>query len=277
MFAGIDEDPSDIPIPKTLREAQDSKNWPKWEEAINVELQQLIRNGTWIEVTRPKNVHLVGSKWVFDLKKNTDGTIARFKARLVAQGFTQKHNVDYDETYAPVGTYTALRILIALAAFYDWDIRQIDISTAFLHGRLKHKIFMRAPNNIHVQNGKVLRLIKTLYGLKQSSREWYERLREELLIMGFNILESDTVVFMNRKSHIILWLYVDDILFFVPKSERGTVDTIIQRLASVFDLRDLGEAKQVLNMTIHRDRKQRLIRLRQDLHIVKLINKYRKV
>ena len=247
MIAGIDPDPSVIPIPRTLKEAQDSKYWPKWEEAINIELQQLIRNGTWIEEMRPKSIHLVGSKWVFDLKKNTDGMIARFKAHLVAEGFTQKQDVDYDETYTPVGTYTALRTLIALAAFYDWDIRQIDISTAFLHGRLKHKIYMRSPKNIQVQNGKILRLIKTLYSLKQSSWEWYERLCEELLLMGFVMLANDSAIFMHRESTN---LYVDDILFFVPKSQRNKVDGVIQHLASVFDLRNLGEVQNVLNMTI---------------------------
>ena len=117
LFAGIDIDPSAIPIPKTLKEAQDSKYWPKWEEVINIELQQLIRNGTWIEELWLKFIHLVGSKWVFDLKKNTDGTIAHFKARLIAQGFTQKQDIDYDENYVPVGTYTTLRTLIALVAF----------------------------------------------------------------------------------------------------------------------------------------------------------------
>ena len=91
-----------------------------------MELQQLIKNGTWIE---EKGVNLVGTKCVFDLKKNTDGTIAHFKARLVAQGFAQKLDIDYDETYAPVSNYTALRTLLALAAFFNWDIRQIDIST----------------------------------------------------------------------------------------------------------------------------------------------------
>ena len=125
------------------------------------------KNGTWVEVDLHASIDakVVGSRWVFAIKFHADGSVARFKARLVAQGFSQISGRDYFETYSPVARYDSLRLLISLASVFGLRIEQADVETAYLHGDLKKRIHMRLPN------GKIVFLRKCLYGLKQSGRE----------------------------------------------------------------------------------------------------------
>ncbi|KAI3780486.1 hypothetical protein L2E82_10467 [Cichorium intybus] len=155
--------------PKGFKSA--SKN-PKWLQAMHEEMTALRQNDTWILVPRPPNTNVVGSKWVFRTKYNSDGTIDRYKARLVAQGFTQLPGVDYSHTFSPVVKASTVRIVLSLAVINQWRLHQLDVKNAFLHGHLTETVYMEQPpgfSDSHFPQ-HVCRLKKALYGLKQAPR-----------------------------------------------------------------------------------------------------------
>ena len=122
--------------PKTIGKAKKHLDWPKWKAAIQAELDALTKMKTWQVVERPKGRNFVQCKWVFKIKKDVEGKIERYKAHLVAKGFTQVENVDYYETWAPVTKLASIRTILALAARHDWDIDMFDFHNAFLNGEL---------------------------------------------------------------------------------------------------------------------------------------------
>ena len=142
------------------------------------EIEKLIRRGTWKIVPKPEGVNIVGSKWVFRLKKDANGNVTQHRARLVAQGFTQVHGIDFDDTFALITQMVSIRTVLALSARYDWEIHQVDVKSAYLYGELNENevIYMKPPpGEIRICSDKnVLRLQKALYGLKQSGRCWYQ-------------------------------------------------------------------------------------------------------
>ena len=154
--------------PKLMREAQKRHDWPLWHEAALKEYTQMLSHNTWELVPLPQGRKLVGSKWVFKIKENVDGSIERYKARIVAQGFSQKPHLDYTETFAPVTKFASLRSILAIAAIEDLEVHHMDVSSAFLNGDLEEDIYMVQPEGF-VEPGKehlVCRLKKSLYGLK---------------------------------------------------------------------------------------------------------------
>ncbi|GKV22140.1 hypothetical protein SLEP1_g32031 [Rubroshorea leprosula] len=179
----------DIQEPKTMKKALQI---PHWFNAMREELDAFHKNNTWTLVPLPSSpTNIVGSKWVLKTKLNPDGTIERFKARLIARGFTQVPGVDFDETFSPVLKPTTLRLVIALATTFGWPLRQLDVKNAFLHGKLKETIYMSQPPGFeHPEHPKhptyVYQLHKSIYGLKQASRAWFDTFTLHLLQMGFS-------------------------------------------------------------------------------------------
>ena len=166
----------DIIIPKNFDEAMKSKQAPQWKEAIVSEITSLNEQDVFTFVERTREMRPIKGMWIFDLKRDLHGIIDRFKGRLVAKGYTQKYGHDYLDSYAPVFTYTTLRIFLSIVAKEDWEIVQRDIKTAFLNNKLDREIFMEVPEGMEVpKDGKdyVVRLNRALYGLKQSSRLHY--------------------------------------------------------------------------------------------------------
>ena len=146
-----------------------------------------MKNETWTLVPRPQNTNVVGNRWVFKVKHKADGSIDRFKARLVAQGFTQTQGVDYGEVFSPVARLAAIRSLLALANAHNWEIHQMDVNTAFLNGKLDYEVYMEQPEGF-VDPDKpdyVCKLSKSLYGLKQSARCWNSTLDTYLKANGY--------------------------------------------------------------------------------------------
>ena len=162
--------------PNTYAEAVTGPNAKDWKLAIAEELASLAENESWLLTELPEGRSTVKCRWVFREKRGAEGEIIRYKARLVAKGFTQQYGIDYLETYAPVVKLTSLRIILVLAAFYNFEIHQGDIKSAYLLGRLDEEIYMEVPEGIEIQEtGKrriVCRLLHGLYGLKQSGRIW---------------------------------------------------------------------------------------------------------
>ena len=137
---------------------------------MKVEMDALNRNKTWDVVPIPSNRNIVRSKWVYKIKQDSSGNITKYKARLVAQGFSQQPGTDFDEIYSPVVRFDSLRLLLALTAHYKWKPRQLDIKAAFLYSNLKEEIYMQLPLG-HREEGMCAKLNKCIYGLKQSPRE----------------------------------------------------------------------------------------------------------
>jgi len=147
----------------TYREALVGPEVMQWRQAMQEEYKTLVDNGTWSIVERPKDKNVIGSKWVLRIKRNADGTVNKFKARLVAQGFSQVWGQDYFETFSPVTQCTSIRCLVALAAQHGWKLHQMDVCAAFLNAEVKEEIYMKPPPGMEEElGGKVLRLSRVL-------------------------------------------------------------------------------------------------------------------
>jgi hypothetical protein len=167
--------------PQTYREAMQRPTGEKeeWHKAALYEIQKLIENGTFELVQLPPGCKAIGSRWVFKLKRNADGSIERYRGRVVAQGFAQRPGFDYTETFAPTPKWAALRAILALAALEDLEMESVDISSAFLNGTLEEEVYMRQPEGfVEKGNNWVWRLIKSIYGLKQAGHCWHKKLNE---------------------------------------------------------------------------------------------------
>ncbi len=188
---------------------------------------------------------------------------------MVAKGFTQKDGIDYFDTTSPVAKPASIKAVLSIAAIEDYEIHQMDVSTAFLISELKENIYMEQPKGFATpgQEQKVCKLNKSLYGLKQASHEWNQNIDATLTACGFISTKSDPCVYVrdqeNGKFYIVL--YVDDILL-VCKS-LGTLEDMKAKLSAIYEMHDLGSVSQFLGMQITRDRERRTIHLSQPMHI----------
>ena len=153
-----------IVILNTVSEALTKR---EWKDVMREEMSALQKNKTWEIVERPKGKNIIDCKWIFTLKYKASGSLERHKARLVAKGYTQTYGVDYQETFAPIAKMNTVRILLSLAAHYNWQLLQYDVKNVFLHGDLDEEIYMNIPSGFEGNTGnKVCKLKKALYGLK---------------------------------------------------------------------------------------------------------------
>ena len=195
-----------------------SRDKSNWLSAMEEEMTSLKKNNTWILVEKPMKRKLVGCKWIFKLKEGVANVEPpRYKARLVAKGFTQREGVDYSEVFCPVVKYNSIRVLLAITAYFDLNLNQLDVKTAFLHGNFEEEIYMEQPEGF-IQKGledRVCLLKKSLYGLKQSPRRWYLRLDQFMMAHGYTRSQYDNCVYcklLPSGNGIYLLLYVDDML-----------------------------------------------------------------
>ena len=173
--------------PTTVKEALTGPDETQWLSAMEKEMESLHTNNVWDLVKLPKGRKAIGSKWVFKLKTGADGLVERHKARLVAQGFSQKFGSDYDETFCPVVRFESVRTVIALAVQNGLKLYQMDMTTAFLNGELEEEVYMRQPEGFVDKDRQhlVCKLKRSIYGLKQSPRCWNSGLDAQLSRMGF--------------------------------------------------------------------------------------------
>ena len=260
--------------PKTLQEAKNSPDWPQWEKAIQIELDTLNQMGTWEIVDAPEGRKPITNKWVFVRKYDKDGNLQKYKARLVARGFSQVPGMDFNETFSPVVRLETIRAILALAVAEDWEIQQMDVKGAYLHGTLKEEIYMDQPDGYSDGTSRLCRLIKTIYGLKQSGREWNEELDMKLLTANFSRLYSDPCVYIRQSegSIEIITVWVDDMLLFTNSKER--MDALKQELRTLFDITDLGEPSKLVGLEITRDRPNGTLTIKQTKYIESLLQKY---
>lgn len=267
LEAGITTDPRDY------SEAMSSSDSAKWREAAQYEIDQLHKLGTWELVDRPKNRKIIKNRWVF--KAKTNGV---YRARLVAKGFTQVQGVDYTETFSPVARFETLRLLLALAALWGWEIHGLDVKSAFLHGKLDEEIFMEQPEGFVIPGleDKVARLLKTIYGLKQASRVWNVQIDAFLKEIGFTRTYSDTGVYVYRRQEgnivIMLVLYVDDMA--IMGNSLTEINRIKVILKTRYEMSDLGELKDFLGIRITRDRLKRTLRIDQKTYLEEVLERF---
>ncbi|WVZ12067.1 hypothetical protein V8G54_016597 [Vigna mungo] len=261
--------------PRSYKEALDSNDRHLWQGAMEEELEALKKNSTWRLVDLPKGKKVIGSKWIFKKKEATPGgEKARYKARLVAKGFTQIEGVDYHEIFAPVVKHCSVRVLMAIVAHCNLHLEQLDVRTAFLHGDLEETIYMKQPDGFAVDD-RVCLLQKSLYGLKQSPRQWYRKFDDFLIKLNFKRCNYDDCVYtLNHDGEMLyLLLYVDDIL--IASSDRGMIGETKARLADAFEMKELGEARRILGIDIKRDRPGGNLFLSQECYLQKVISRYR--
>ena len=233
--------------------SQASQN-SRWIEAMNEEMEALNECQTWEVVPRPRDKNVVGSKWVYKIKYKPDGSIDRYKARLVARGFTQQHGEDYDETFSPVVKMSTIRVILSLAVTFGWSLHQLDVKNAFLHGFLKEDVYMEQPPGYATNDSNlwVCKLHKSLYGLKQASRSWFERFSLHIQEAGFQKSALDHSLFIYHKGGITTWLliYVDDIVLTGNTSSH--IVQIKEVLEQHFKMKDLGDLRYFLGVELDR-------------------------
>ena len=228
-----------ISLPNTFQEAL---SHPGWRSAMIEEMDALNENRIWNLVHLPTGKKAIGCRWVFTVKVNPDGSVARLKARLVAKGYAQTYGLDYSDTFSPVAKMTSVRLFISLAATHNWDLHQLDIKNAFLHGDLQDKVYMEQPPRFVAQGeiGKVCRLRKSLYGLKQRPRAWFGKFSQAVEKFGLQKSKSNHSVFY-RNSHsgiILLVVYMDDIV--ITGSDSIGISSLKSFLHGQFHKKDLG-------------------------------------
>jgi Reverse transcriptase (RNA-dependent DNA polymerase) len=193
-----------------------AKTIPVWCTTIEEELKALEKNKTWTLMSLPKGKKPVGCKWVYKIKYNSDVTIERHKARLVAKCFTQTYGLDYQETFAPIAKMSTVRILLSIAVNLGWSLCQMDVKNTFLQGTLEEEVYMSLPPSYKndTDDNLVCKLHKSIYGLKKSPRAWYDKFSHSLLLHNFIKSSVDSSMFIkhsNNKTTIVL-VYVDDII-----------------------------------------------------------------
>ncbi|GJX50439.1 retrotransposon protein, putative, ty1-copia subclass [Tanacetum coccineum] len=248
----------------------------KWLNAMKVEMQSMKHNEVWELVDLPPNGKTVGHKWLFKKKTYMDGAVHTYNARLVAKGFTQTSGIDYEETFSPVADIRAIKILIAIAAFYDYEIWQMDVKTAFLNGYLNDEVYMEQPEGFVSQKfpNRVCKLKRSIYGLKQASRQWNKLFDDEIKKFGFSQNRDEPCVYVKASGSYVtfLILYVDDIL--IMENNIPMLQDVKSYLERCFAMKDLGEATYILGIKIYRDRLKPLIDLCQSAYIEKILKRY---
>jgi hypothetical protein len=239
----------------SYEEAMRSPHSSKWVEAIEDEMKSMSSNNVWDLEEIPKGSKTVGCKWVYKTKYDSNENLEKYKARLVAKGFTQREGIDYNETFCTVSCKDSFRIIMTLVAHFDLELHQMNVKTTFLNGDLKESVYMKQPKGFFMEGKEHMgyHLKKSIYGLKQATRQWYLKFNRTIKILFKENVEDNCVYAKFRSGkYIFLILYVDDIL--LASSDVSLRDTK-KFLSSNFDMKDLGEASYVLGIEIHRDRK----------------------
>ncbi|KAJ9542825.1 hypothetical protein OSB04_029331 [Centaurea solstitialis] len=245
----VSQDSGDLNEPTSYGEAVSGSESEQWQEAMKAEMQSMYDNQVWELTDLPQHCRAVGRKWVFKKKTDMDGNVHTFKARLVAKGFTQTHGIDYDETFSPVAMLKSIRILMAISAYFNYEIWQMDVKTAFLNGKLTEDVYMEQPEGfIDPKNPNKF---------------------------GFAKSEFEPCVYTKFSGSIVtfLVLYVDDILLI--GNDVPSLQTVKSWLSKCFQMKDLGEAAYILGIKIYRNRSKRLIELSQSTYIDKIPKKFR--
>ncbi|KAM0060751.1 putative RNA-directed DNA polymerase [Helianthus debilis subsp. tardiflorus] len=250
--------------PKNFKQAVQDKHW---RDATQREIKALEENGTWTIEDLPSGKRVIDSKWVYKIKFKPNGEVERYKARLVAKGYTQMEGIDYHDTFAPVSKLVTVRSLIAIAIKKDWNIHQLDVNNAFLHSDLNEEVYMRIPQGYDKGGGtKMCRLRKSLYGLKQASRNWYQKFTSALLHLDYKQSAADHSLFTYKKGDIFVTalIYVDDVI--IAGNNEGKIQETKNFLNDKFSIKDLGPLKYFFGIEAARTKDGMVLSQRKYTH-----------
>ena len=246
------------------------------------EVSSLIKNNTYTLVPRPKDIPVIDCRWVYTKKFDEDGKLEKPKARHVVKGFKQIPGVNVGETWAPVGRHTTIRVVLSLSAMLDWEIINMDVDTAFLYAPVEEEIYTEQPKGFEERgpNGEelVCRLNKSLYGLKQSPRNWNQVLDTWFMENGFVVSEADPCLYMKfgagpeKNKTLIVLVYVDDLI--VCGDSRLEIEKFKSAISKRFNMKDLGDLKRILGMEVKRDRKARTLEITQQTYIETMLKRF---
>ncbi|CAM8959832.1 unnamed protein product [Rhodiola kirilowii] len=214
------------------------------------EIAALEPTGTRDLMPLPAGVRPITCKWIYTIKTRSDGSLERYKARLVARGFQQEHGRDNEETFAPVAHMTTIRTLLAVASVQQWSISQLDVKNAFLNGELWEEVYMRPPPGYSVPKGMICRLRRSLYALKQAPRAWFECFSSVITAAGFSPSAHDPALFVHTSSRgqTLLLLYVDDML--ITGDDPHYIAFVKEKLGTQFLMNDLGHLHYFLGIEV---------------------------
>lgn len=266
--------PITINDPDSYKEAKNSPHWLNWKQAIDNELDAMNKNDVWKVVDKTDQMKPLSTRWVFKTKKAQNNEVL-FRARLVAKGFAQVYGKDFNEIYSPVSTLNTVRTVIAKAVNSNQLIHQVDVKTAFLNADLKEEIYLEIPQGLKTDLNKVLKLKKSIYGLRQSPRCWNSTLNEFLISLGFSQSDTDTCLYTKNdkgKNLITIVVYVDDLL--ICCSDINLINETKKQLAKRFQIKDLGIAKKFLGFEISYDEKERNVKIHQSNFAEQLVTKF---
>jgi len=238
--------------PGSLAEAKGRLDWPMWQKAMQKELESLCNANTWTIVECPSSKNIVKSKWIFHIKKDANSCITKYKAQLVACGFTQVYSIDYMETFSPVTRLSSLHTILAITTCHDWPIEVFNFNSAFLNGELNKEIFMQLPPDFEGCDPcrYVAHLNKALYRLKQGGRTWYKTLCHTLKELGFKCTEYNHGVFYSRTKAgiIILAIHVDDCT--ITGTSQALLNEHKTRINKCYPMTDLGPISWLLSIQV---------------------------
>ena len=263
--------------PVSVAEVKSSPDKLKWKKAMEIEMKLLQLNGVWELVELPSNRKIIGSKWIFKRKVDADGILECYKARLVAQGCTQKFGLDYEETFSPVVHFESIRCLLAMGTQHKLCLHQMDVSTAFLHGELSEEVYMKQPEGF-VESGNenlVCHLKCSMYGLKQSPRCWNHALDSRLKEMGFQQSASDPCLYVHGNSEgemFVAAVYVDDII--LGRKSEHKLNQVKQELSQTFEMKDLGALHHFLGVKVIQDQLSKSIWIGQPMYTEKILHRF---
>lgn len=261
-------------VPSSFSELENRVDKSFWLKAIDRELQSIDENQTWNEVKKPEGEQILDTKWVFACKESEKNDCDKYKARLVVRGFAQKDTF-FEETYSPVAKMSTIRILLIVGNQYSFYFHQLDVKTAFLQSKLDENVFIYPPKGVKCQSNNVLKLEKSLYGLKQSSKCWNNEINNYLLSLGFKRSENDFCFYMllsDTGQNVYLLLYVDDIILAGPNLI--FINEIKHKLMTKFKIKDKGKLENFLGIEISYERDQGILKIKQSRYTENLLRKF---
>ncbi|KAI0992481.1 hypothetical protein K3495_g15704, partial [Podosphaera aphanis] len=265
----------DDKLPNTIQEAREHLDCKNWMEAAEKELETLKEKRTWELVDPPVGANVIGNRWVFTKKYDENGNLFKYKARLVAQGYTQGYIYDYSDTFSPVIRFDSFRLVLAIAAYHGLELGQVDIKGAYLNGNLSEDIYMKQPKGFEDGTGRVCHLIHTLYGLKQSGREWNKTLKSFLVEeAGYTQLIKEHGLFFrsDKNGYDIIAVWVDD--FLIASTDKNRLNLVKREICNKWEATDLGEPKLLLGIQVERDPQTKSIRIFQEQYILKILSRF---
>nr|CCA26540.1 putative polyprotein [Albugo laibachii Nc14] len=266
-----------IEAPSSYQKALESPQTKLWYTAIQTELQALKEKQTWTVVTKKPEQKAIGTKWVFTIKRNEDGEIERFKARLVALGYRQTYGIDYTDTYSPVANLNSIRIFLAICCHQGIRIHQYDVDTAFLNGILEEDVFIYTPQGVEGKPKQIFELNRSLYGLKQAATTWFKAISTVFAQMGFTKCLSDSCMLVRKgsKSWVYVTLYVDDML--IGAKTIDSIKKVANELLSHFSLKILGKVRFILGIEVEYKQELQQLKISQGACIQRMVEKFNQV